>query len=120
MLLGLRNPAWTAKQLTSIDLLAGGGRLRLGVGAGGEFPAEFEAAGVPVSERGARLDDSLAVIGDLLTGRPVDYAGRALTVRVRRRSSRRSRRSRRSTSAGAESRRCAAPPATATPGCRCG
>jgi alkanesulfonate monooxygenase SsuD/methylene tetrahydromethanopterin reductase-like flavin-dependent oxidoreductase (luciferase family) len=82
MLLGLRNPAWTAKQLASIDLLAGGGRVRLGVGAGGEFPAEFEAAGVPVSERGARLDDSLAVIGDLLTGRPVDYAGRALTVRA--------------------------------------
>jgi alkanesulfonate monooxygenase SsuD/methylene tetrahydromethanopterin reductase-like flavin-dependent oxidoreductase (luciferase family) len=82
MLLGLRNPAWTAKQLASIDLLAGGGRLRLGVGAGGEFPAEFEAAGVPVSERGARLDDSLAVIGDLLAGRAVDYAGRALTVRA--------------------------------------
>jgi probable F420-dependent oxidoreductase len=82
MLLGLRNPAWTAKQLASIDLLAGGGRLRLGVGAGGEFPGEFEAAGVPLSERGARLDDSLAVIGDLLTGRPVDYAGRALTVRA--------------------------------------
>jgi alkanesulfonate monooxygenase SsuD/methylene tetrahydromethanopterin reductase-like flavin-dependent oxidoreductase (luciferase family) len=81
MLLGLRNPAWTAKQLVSIDLLAGGGRVRLGVGAGGEFPAEFEAAGVPVSERGARLDDSLTVIGDLLTGQPVDYAGRALTVR---------------------------------------
>jgi alkanesulfonate monooxygenase SsuD/methylene tetrahydromethanopterin reductase-like flavin-dependent oxidoreductase (luciferase family) len=82
MLLGLRNPAWTAKQLSSIDLLAGGGRLRLGVGVGGEFPAEFEAAGVPVSQRGARLDDSLAVIGDLLTGRPVDFTGRTLTVRA--------------------------------------
>ena len=34
MLLGLRNPAWTAKQLASIDLLAGGGRVRLGVGGG--------------------------------------------------------------------------------------
>ena len=82
MLLGVRNLAWTAKQLAAIDLLAGGGRLRLGVGAGGEFPAEFEAAGVPVSQRGARLDDSLAVIGDLLTGRPVDYSGRALTLRA--------------------------------------
>ena len=82
MLLGLRNPAWTAKQLASIDILAGGGRLRLGVGAGGEFAAEFEAAGVPVAERGARLDDSLAVIGDLLTGRPVDHTGRALSVRA--------------------------------------
>lgn len=81
MLLGLRNPAWTAKQLASIDLLAGGGRLRLGVGAAGEFPLELEAAGVPVSERGARLDDALDVIGDLLTGRAVDHAGRRLQVR---------------------------------------
>jgi len=80
LLLGLRNPAWTAKQLASIDLLAGGGRLRLGVGAGGEFADEFRAAGVPVSERGARLDDSLAVIGDLVTGKPVQYTGRKLTV----------------------------------------
>jgi alkanesulfonate monooxygenase SsuD/methylene tetrahydromethanopterin reductase-like flavin-dependent oxidoreductase (luciferase family) len=82
MLLGLRNPAWTAKQLASIDLLAGGGRLRLGVGAGGEFPGEFEAAGVPLSKRGARLDDALTVIGDLLTGQPVDYTGQALSVRA--------------------------------------
>jgi alkanesulfonate monooxygenase SsuD/methylene tetrahydromethanopterin reductase-like flavin-dependent oxidoreductase (luciferase family) len=80
MPLGLRNLAWTAKQLTSIDLLAGGGRLRLGVGA--EFPAELEPADAPVSERDAWLDDSLAVIGDLLSGRSVDYAGRALTVRA--------------------------------------
>jgi alkanesulfonate monooxygenase SsuD/methylene tetrahydromethanopterin reductase-like flavin-dependent oxidoreductase (luciferase family) len=80
MLLGIRNPAWTAKQLAAIDLLAGGGRLRLGVGAGGEFPAEFAAAGVPVKQRGARLDESLSVIGDLLTGRPVDFDGRVLSV----------------------------------------
>jgi probable F420-dependent oxidoreductase len=79
MLLGLRQPAWAAKQLTTIDALSGG-RLLLGVGVGGEFPEEFAAAGVPVRQRGARLDDSLAVIGDLLTGRPVDYTGRTLTV----------------------------------------
>ncbi|HWD75950.1 MAG TPA: LLM class flavin-dependent oxidoreductase [Solirubrobacteraceae bacterium] len=78
MLLGLRPPAWTAKQLATIDALSGG-RLLLGVGVGGEFPAEFAAAGVPVKQRGARLDESLAVIGDLLTGRPVDHAGRTLT-----------------------------------------
>ena len=44
MLLGLRQPAWAAKQLTTIDALAPG-RLLLGVGVGGEFPEEFEAAG---------------------------------------------------------------------------
>jgi probable F420-dependent oxidoreductase len=79
MLLGLRQPAWAAKQLATIDILSGG-RLRLGVGVGGEFPDEFMAAGVPVTQRGARLDDALNVIGDLLTGRSVDYQGRFLNV----------------------------------------
>jgi len=80
MLLGLRAPAWAAKQLATIDALAGPGRLRLGVGVGGEFPAEFEAAGVPVTQRGARLDDALTVLPDLLAGRSVDYGGRAQRV----------------------------------------
>src|SRR5689334_5709182 len=61
MLLGLRPTAWAAKQLATIDALSGG-RLLLGVGVGGEFPAEFTAAGVPVSERGARLNESLDVL----------------------------------------------------------
>ncbi|HEX3977099.1 MAG TPA: LLM class flavin-dependent oxidoreductase [Solirubrobacteraceae bacterium] len=79
MLLGLRAPAWSAKILATIDHLSSG-RLVLGVGVGGEFPAEFEAAGVPVRQRGARLDDALHVIRDLLTGQPVTYEGRAITV----------------------------------------
>jgi probable F420-dependent oxidoreductase len=80
MLLGLRAPAWAAKQLITIDALSGG-RLLLGVGVGGEFPDEFMAAGVPVTQRGARLDDALHVIRDLLTGHAVDYEGRSQTVR---------------------------------------
>jgi probable F420-dependent oxidoreductase len=79
MLLGLRAPAWAAKILATIDHLSSG-RLVLGVGVGGEFPAEFEAAGVPVRQRGARLDDALHVIRDLLTGQAVHYEGRTLTV----------------------------------------
>jgi len=79
MLLGLRAPAWAAKILATIDHLSSG-RLLLGVGVGGEFPVEFEAAGVPVRQRGARLDDALHVICDLLTGQPVSYEGRTITV----------------------------------------
>jgi probable F420-dependent oxidoreductase len=79
MLLGLRAPAWAAKILATIDHLSSG-RLVLGVGVGGEFPAEFEAAGVPVRQRGARLDDALEVIRDLLTGEAVQYEGRTMTV----------------------------------------
>lgn len=80
MLLGLRAPAWAAKQLQTIDHLAGPGRLKLGVGAGGEFPEEFVAAGVDPRKRGARLDDALHVLPDLLTGVAVDHEGRALSV----------------------------------------
>lgn len=81
MLLGLRQPAWAAKQLATIDALSGG-RLVLGVGIGGEFPSEFTAAGAQLTQRGARLDETLTVIGDLLTGRPVRFAGRTLTLDV--------------------------------------
>jgi probable F420-dependent oxidoreductase len=79
MLLALRPPAWAAKQLATLDALSGG-RLRLGVGVGGEFPAEFEAAGVPLRQRGARLDEALSILPDLLTGRPVAHQGGALSV----------------------------------------
>jgi alkanesulfonate monooxygenase SsuD/methylene tetrahydromethanopterin reductase-like flavin-dependent oxidoreductase (luciferase family) len=68
MLLGLRQPAWVAKQLTTIDALAPG-RLLLGVGVGGEFPQEFEALGLNVKRRGRLLDDALAALPDWLQGR---------------------------------------------------
>ena len=69
MLLGLRPAAWAAKQIVTLDALSRG-RLRLGVGVGGEFPEEFEAVGVPVAERGARLNEALQVLPDLLSGTP--------------------------------------------------
>lgn len=81
MLVGLRPAAWTAKQLIAIDALSGG-RLRLGVGVGGEFPAEFTAAGVPLRERGARVDETLEVLPELLTGRPVAHDGRTVKLDV--------------------------------------
>ena len=68
LLLGLRQPPWIAKQLTAIDALAPG-RLLLGVGVGGEFPAEFEALGLSVRRRGRLLDEKLAELPDWLTGR---------------------------------------------------
>jgi probable F420-dependent oxidoreductase len=79
MLLALRPPAWAAKQIQTIDALSGG-RLMLGVGVGGEYPEEFEAAGVPVERRGKRVDEGLAVLPDLLLGRRVDYDGESLAV----------------------------------------
>jgi len=79
--LGLRQPAWAAKQLATVATLAPG-RLRLGVGVGGEYPQEFTAAGVDRRTRGARLDEIMRVLPLLLRGEPVDHCGPLAPVRV--------------------------------------
>jgi alkanesulfonate monooxygenase SsuD/methylene tetrahydromethanopterin reductase-like flavin-dependent oxidoreductase (luciferase family) len=79
--LGLRQPAWAAKQLATIEALAPG-RLRLGVGAGGEYPDEFTAAGIARDTRGRRLDEILEVLPALLRGEPVDHPGPLAPVRL--------------------------------------
>jgi alkanesulfonate monooxygenase SsuD/methylene tetrahydromethanopterin reductase-like flavin-dependent oxidoreductase (luciferase family) len=61
MLLGLRPLAWAAKQVATLQHLSGN-RVRLGVGVGGEFPQEYEAAEVPLARRGARLDQALTLL----------------------------------------------------------
>jgi alkanesulfonate monooxygenase SsuD/methylene tetrahydromethanopterin reductase-like flavin-dependent oxidoreductase (luciferase family) len=58
-LLGLRHALLSARTLGTLAYLSGE-RLILGVGVGGEFEAEFEALGVPVKERGRRLDQALS------------------------------------------------------------
>ena len=65
MLLGMRPLAWAAKQIATLQHLSGD-RLRLGVGVGGEFPQEYQAAEVPHNERGARLDRALRLLPDYL------------------------------------------------------
>jgi alkanesulfonate monooxygenase SsuD/methylene tetrahydromethanopterin reductase-like flavin-dependent oxidoreductase (luciferase family) len=81
MLLGLRDPTAAADQIATLQALSQG-RLSLGVGVGGEHPEEFVAAGVPVAKRGKRLDESLAVLPDLLAGQKVDFTGDAIEVHV--------------------------------------
>jgi alkanesulfonate monooxygenase SsuD/methylene tetrahydromethanopterin reductase-like flavin-dependent oxidoreductase (luciferase family) len=68
MLAALRDPLWLAKQLGTLAAFAPG-RLRIGIGLGGEYPAEFAAAGVPLAERGRRAEQVLAEVRDLLAGR---------------------------------------------------
>jgi len=74
-LLPLRHPTPVAKQVSTLDHLTEG-RFIFGVGVGGEFPKEYEACGVPVAERGARLSESLTVLRKLWSGRPASHAGR--------------------------------------------
>jgi probable F420-dependent oxidoreductase len=74
-LLPLRHPTPVAKQVSTLDHLSEG-RFIFGVGVGGEFPKEFEACGVPVNERGARLSEGLDVLRKLWSGEPASHAGR--------------------------------------------
>jgi len=75
VLLPLYPAAQIAKMASVLDV-ASGGRFRLGVGVGGEFPAEFRAVGVPHEERGRRSDEALELIRRLFTGERVSFAGR--------------------------------------------
>ena len=74
-LLPLRHPGPVAKQAVTLDLLSGG-RFIFGVGVGGEFKTDFQVAGVPVDERGARLSEAIMVMRKLWTGEKVSHDGR--------------------------------------------
>ncbi|MBI2178025.1 MAG: TIGR03619 family F420-dependent LLM class oxidoreductase [Candidatus Tectomicrobia bacterium] len=78
-LLPLRRPAVAAKAAATVDFLSGGGRFVFGVGVGGEGRAEFELCGVPLKERGARMDESIEILRKLWTGEPVSHQGRFWT-----------------------------------------
>src|SRR5215207_238816 len=56
-----QNPSLIAKQMLSLDALAGGGRTVLGIGAGGRED-DFEVGGLSMSGRGAWLDAALEKI----------------------------------------------------------
>src|SRR6478735_874314 len=68
-------PALLAKLGAALDV-ASGGRYHLGVGIGGEIPAEFRACGIPVSERGARTNEALEIVRLLWSTDRASYTGR--------------------------------------------
>lgn len=61
LVLPLRNPVILAKQTSSIDRMAGPGRLVLGV-ASGWYEREFQACGVPFADRGRIFERNLDVL----------------------------------------------------------
>ena len=69
-----RNPLVAAKLISSLDALSGG-RVILGVGAGGA-PDEFSALGIPESQRGVRTDEYLSAMIELWTTDPSNFHGR--------------------------------------------
>ena len=79
LLLPLYPPAIVAKQIADLDR-ATGGRVTLGVGIGGEYPAEFRACGVPIGERGPRTDEAIGLLRRFWTAEPVTHHGRFYPV----------------------------------------
>jgi probable F420-dependent oxidoreductase len=75
LLLPLLPPALVAKQVADLDR-ASGGRVKLGVGVGGEYASDFAAVEVPVGERGSRTDEAIPLLRRFWTGEPVTHHGR--------------------------------------------
>ena len=73
--LPLRHPVLVARQLADLAALAPG-RLIFGTGIGGEDRHEVAICGVDPATRGLRMDEGLAILRQLLTGKPVTYHGR--------------------------------------------
>jgi alkanesulfonate monooxygenase SsuD/methylene tetrahydromethanopterin reductase-like flavin-dependent oxidoreductase (luciferase family) len=64
LLLPLRAAAIVAREFGSLDYVSGG-RVILGVGVGGEHPADYDAVDVPMRERGKRADASMRALRGL-------------------------------------------------------
>lgn len=79
LLMSVRSPVSTARELATIDLLSDG-RLVLGVGVGQESPAEYEAMGVRKQDRGRRLDEAITVMRRLWTEERVTYESEFLKL----------------------------------------
>jgi alkanesulfonate monooxygenase SsuD/methylene tetrahydromethanopterin reductase-like flavin-dependent oxidoreductase (luciferase family) len=78
-LLPLYPAAVVAKMASVVDCISGG-RFELGVGAGGEYPPEFAAAGIDPGTRFRRLDEGLELISRLFAGGPVTFEGSYATL----------------------------------------
>lgn len=77
LLLPLHHPVEIAEQLTTLEYIAD--QAILGVGAGYRN-AEFEGFGVPKDERGERLEESVEIINQLMTGENVTYHGEHYSI----------------------------------------
>ena len=75
LILPLRHPTMIAKQFASLDVLSQG-RVRLTIGVGGDYPREFEACHIPMSERGQRATEAIEIMRKYWSGERFDYDGR--------------------------------------------
>ena len=75
LILPQRNPVITAKAVASLDHMAGGGRVLLGIGVGW-LAEEFATLGVPFDDRGARTDEYVAAMRALWSQECSSFRGR--------------------------------------------
>lgn len=78
LLLPLYHPLAVAEEAAMVDVISGG-RLVLGLGAG-YAPEEFAAFGVPIKERGSRMDEAVPLIQRLWSEEKVTHEGRHYRV----------------------------------------
>ncbi|MFD1049997.1 LLM class flavin-dependent oxidoreductase, partial [Kibdelosporangium lantanae] len=71
-------PILLARTLTTLDIITNG-RLIPGLGLGWS-PEEYVAAGVPMNQRGRRLDECLDILDAYWTQNPVEYTGKYWTI----------------------------------------
>jgi len=74
----VRQTALVAKQTAEVDVLSGG-RLRLGIGVGGNA-AEYQAMGVDFHTRGARCSEQMVLLRRLWREQEITYRGKFHTI----------------------------------------
>jgi len=80
LVLPQRQPVLVAKQVSTLDTLSGG-RVRLGVGVGWQA-SEYEALGEDFKNRGARMDEALALLRACWSAPSIDFAGKHYQLRA--------------------------------------
>src|SRR3984893_17894873 len=78
LILPQRNPVWTAKAVPTLNHLAGGGRVLLGIGVGW-LADEFAALGLPFADRGPRTDEYVAAMRALWSQECATFKGRFIS-----------------------------------------
>src|SRR5258705_12629996 len=78
LILPQRNPVVTAKAVATLDHLAGGGRVLLGIGVGW-LAEEFAALGLPFADRGPPTDEDVEAMRPLWSQEGATFKGRLLS-----------------------------------------
>jgi len=78
LLLPLHHPVHVAEDVTTLDLVSKG-RVILGVGVGYQA-ADFQAFGVPMAQRAALFEESVAIIRQCWSGEPFSFHGQHYTL----------------------------------------